>query len=185
MVVDQLRREEPESLSLPAVVTGKPIYHASPGHGEYIAFPGANCVEATYHDFQKWTATVAAVKENRIGIYVLKTPIMQSAANIIRHILEKNFGAAEKKKDTKKSLARNSFRPAMTRRPGNGPIREPWRGVAVAIKETESAKKILSKTGLIQKTRQNWIVQTDQLKGDWADAITGLRKAMIQSGKKK
>jgi hypothetical protein len=49
--------------------------------------------------------------------------------------------------------------------------------ISSAIKQTEeNAKKILRRTGLIQKTRQNWIVRIDTLRTDWSDAILAIRK---------
>jgi hypothetical protein len=49
--------------------------------------------------------------------------------------------------------------------------------VSTAVKETpQNTKRILSRTGLIQKTRQNWIVKVDDIKSDWADAILAAKK---------
>jgi hypothetical protein len=46
---------------------------------------------------------------------------------------------------------------------------------AIGIK-SETAKPALRRTGLIQKTRQRWIVKLDTLSPTWADAINAIRR---------
>jgi len=90
-VVDEMRKREPESLSLPVVVSGKPSHHSrSPDYLDYLSFPSGKIVHQDMSfRYDSWAETAAEVKDGKISIYVLETPLLVSAANIARTFAEK------------------------------------------------------------------------------------------------
>jgi hypothetical protein len=167
-----IRSKAPESLAIPPTVQGKP--RLDPQNQIHIWFPGDRVL--SFHqvvNMQIWNPLVEAVKAERLFIYAIKVPILHCVALIARYVLD-NQQSPRVTLPSKKPKKWFSSGHKETDGEWSGPL--PLSIIARCLKQTEEgAKKLLADTGLIQKTRQNWIVRIDNLKVDWADAVNAAK----------
>jgi hypothetical protein len=90
--VEEASEYEPESLVLPQVVRGKLSYQSQYKLGSYpgaLIFPGGKTWPIDHNNFQEWNLISDAIVQGKASMSLLKTPIIQSAANVISFSLRR------------------------------------------------------------------------------------------------
>ena len=174
---EQAREIEPESLVLPKIIKGTLFSDTTEGQPRPIYFPGGGrCDEDILH-FSDWWEFRQKILANTINMKLLKTPIIQSAAIIVKRVLDASEAPARPKKGDQKRKKQKFFDSGHNETEGEWCDPMPLLWMARAIKQTEeTTKRILAQNGLKQKSRENWIARTDTLKTDWSDAIVDAPK---------